>query len=280
MPEHLPDRIGSPDHGEGLDGKQSVEVVHTRLREAILRGELSPGSWIPQVHLAELLGVSRTPLREALRLLQREGLIESQPNRRVRVAGFSIPDLEQLYVMRIMLESVAIRLTVPLLTTEDLREIDAELARIERSLEAGDYGAWEGHNREFHRMLIKYAGDRLLQTIEQLSDHAARYRRVYTAGEARAFSVGQREHLAIFEACRAGEPAQAAERLARHYATLALNLIAAWAPEHDPAPVRTALRMVTHIEGSNHEAGGVEYLSETATLPDRCQQFEGKGSPK
>jgi len=257
MAEHLPERIGPVDSGEGSDGKQSVEVVHARLCEAILRGELSPGSWIPQVRLAELLGVSRTPLREALRLLQREGLIESQPNRRVRVAGFSIPDLEQLYVMRITLEAVAVRLTVPLMTVKDLREIDGELTRIERSLEAGDYEGWEAHNREFHRMLTRHAGERLLRTIEQLSDHAARYRRVYTAGEARAFSVGQREHRAIFEACEAGDPVLAAERLARHYGTLALNLIAAWAPEHDPIAVRTALRMVTRIEGIDPRRRGV-----------------------
>src|SRR5947208_4488476 len=90
----------------------STEVVHDRLRDGILRGEFDPRVPISQVQLAARLGVSRTPLREALRMLQREGLIDSEPNRRVRIAALSVTDLEQLYALRVMVEALAVQLSV------------------------------------------------------------------------------------------------------------------------------------------------------------------------
>src|SRR5438477_323578 len=106
----------------------STEVVHDRLRESILKGEFDPRVPISQVQLAARLGVSRTPLREALRMLQREGLIDSEPNRRVRVAELSLADLEQPYASRVLLEALAVRLTVPAYTEADLAELKGALA--------------------------------------------------------------------------------------------------------------------------------------------------------
>ena len=99
---------------------QSVEYVHARMRRAILRAELSPGDELSQVRLAKELGVSRTPLREALRMLVNEGLLEGEPNRQLRVAGYSIADMEELYVARVSLETTALRITIPRLTTRDI----------------------------------------------------------------------------------------------------------------------------------------------------------------
>src|ERR1700735_2814313 len=92
------------------------DSVYDRIRTAILHGELAPGSVMSQVVLADELGVSRTPLREALRILQSEGLVEAEPTRRVRVAPLTAKDLEQLCVMRIALESTALRISIPRLT--------------------------------------------------------------------------------------------------------------------------------------------------------------------
>ncbi len=80
---------------------ENAEAVHDELRAAILRNELPAGMILNQVHVAERLGVSRTPLREAFRMLQREGLIEGESNKRMRVAGLSLDGLEDLYGMRI-----------------------------------------------------------------------------------------------------------------------------------------------------------------------------------
>ena len=95
------------------DNGQNTEDVYERIRTAILDGDLAPGAVMSQVALAEELGISRTPLREALRMLQGERLVEAEPNRRVRVAPMSPADLEELYVVRITLEAEALRLSVP-----------------------------------------------------------------------------------------------------------------------------------------------------------------------
>ena len=92
---------------------QGTEDVYERVRAAILDGELAPGAVMSQVALAEELGISRTPLREALRMLQSEGLVEGEPNRRVRVAPMTARDLEEVCVMRVTLEAEALRLSVP-----------------------------------------------------------------------------------------------------------------------------------------------------------------------
>src|SRR5438552_17509596 len=108
----------------------STEVVHDRLRESILKGEFDPRVPISQVQLAARLGVSRTPLREALRMLQREGLIDSEPNRRVRVAALSVTALEQLYATRIVVEALAVRVAVPKLRPADCAEMRSHLADV------------------------------------------------------------------------------------------------------------------------------------------------------
>src|SRR5262249_61656538 len=129
----------------GRGGAWGVEraagVVRARLRSAILGGDPAPTAPLSQVRLAARLGVSRPPLREALRMLQREGLIDSEPNRRVRVAKLSLADLEQLYAGRVLIEALAVRLTVPAYTVDDLAEPkDAPPERPELKGQTPDHG--------------------------------------------------------------------------------------------------------------------------------------------
>jgi biotin operon repressor len=104
---------------EITDRRQSRLAVHARLRQLILDGTLPPGTILSQVQLSRALGVSRTPLREALRMLQEEGLIDAEPNRRPRIKGFDSSDLESVYSIRILLETFAAELTIPTLGPED-----------------------------------------------------------------------------------------------------------------------------------------------------------------
>lgn len=228
--------------------KASTRQVHARVREAILLGELQAGTAISQVQLARQLDVSRTPLREALRLLEREGLVDSEPNHRVRVSEVSVPDLEHLYAIRIDVEALAIRFTVPRLTEEDFAELTELHEHMEQLAEAADYDQWELCNRAFHENLTKEGGKRLVAMIEQLSDHAERYRRLYQTKMPGAFVAGLQEHRQILDASIARDPVLAADHLARHYAKVALNLISALTPEYDPVHLRTSLKMVTRTE--------------------------------
>ncbi|HEY5319037.1 MAG TPA: GntR family transcriptional regulator [Solirubrobacteraceae bacterium] len=215
------------------------ENVHDRLRAAILDGEFAPGSVMSQVVLAGELGVSRTPLREALRMLQSEGLIEAEPNRRVRVAPLTPEDLEQLCVMRIALESTALRLSIPRMTPESLGRLEGYMAEMAHHAQAEDYARWVVPHRAFHRALTAPAGERINDLLGQLFDHAERYRRRHPGGGPSAsMAAGHRE---ILEACKAGERDRGAALLASHLAATALEIIALIDPDYDTIELETAL---------------------------------------
>jgi DNA-binding GntR family transcriptional regulator len=224
---------------------ENAEAVHDELRAAILRNELPAGMILNQVHVAKRLGVSRTPLREAFRMLQREGLIEGESNKRMRVAGLSLDGLEDLYAMRILLEGLAIRLSVPRLSDEAISGLKNLLKEMEKFARLEDYESWEIPHRRFHAGLVQCVGERQRREIMRLSEHAERYRRAYTTEAPRAWAKGVKEHKAILHACIESDPVSAAERLARHYSSVVLGLLAMLAPEHEPIAVRTAMRLLT-----------------------------------
>jgi DNA-binding GntR family transcriptional regulator len=226
---------------EGERDGQNVELVYRRLREAIITGRLGPGEVASQVLLARNLGVSRTPLREAMRLLQREGLVTIQPNRRVRIARFSFDDAEELYLMRIALEAVAIRITIPALGSEDFAELEGLLAQMEHYMRAHDLDRMELPHRQFHEKFVEAAGARVTAALRDLFDHAKRYRQSYVTAEPAGFPVRAAEHRAMVAAAAAGDAERAIERMARHYARTAGVVIRELGPGHEPVRLRTAI---------------------------------------
>jgi DNA-binding GntR family transcriptional regulator len=146
--------------------------------------------------------------------------------------------------MRISLEALAIRLTVPLLQADELRRLEGFLTEMAGLPTPEEYERWEVPHRAFHLSLVAHAGTRIVTMVAQLSDHAERYRRFYSTEAPRASERGMREHQAIVDACLARDPGLAAERLARHYSSVALGTLAVLAPEYDPVLVRTALHSV------------------------------------
>lgn len=244
--------------GEGTRDGQSVALAHDRLREAILLGEIPAGVTTSQVLLAKQLGIGRTPLREALRMLQHEGLVLAEPNRRVRVAGLSVGDVEQLYAMRIALEAVAIRATVPLLTTDDFAQLAGLLAQIDHFVAADDGQRMSARHAEFHAVFVAGAGPRVAATLRQMSDHAERYRHAFDIAAPGHAEQRRDQHRAILEAASAREPDVAATRLVAHYAQTAAAVIRALDPAHDPALLRTAI--------STAAAGAFELLGEELGL--------------
>jgi DNA-binding GntR family transcriptional regulator len=222
--------------------RDNVEQVYRRVREAILTGEISAGTAMSQVALADELGVSRTPLREALRMLQSEGLVDAQANRRVTVRPISATDLEELVVMRVALETEAVRLSVPRLEPEDLAALAGRLAEMAHFAEAKDYARWQAPHGAFHRGLTRPAGARVNAQLGQLSDHAERYRRVHIARSPKAWQTeGHRE---ILDAAKAGDRELAAALMADHLSRTAFDVMELLEPGYDPARLRQTLEDV------------------------------------
>lgn len=221
-----------------------------RLREMLLNGEIVPGTVISQVKLARELGVSTTPLREAMRMLQSDGLLVAEHNRRSRVAPLNPGDIDAVYAGRLLVEALAIRLTVPGLTTEELAALRADLDAMSEAASARDIRAWEPVHRDFHRRLINGRDAAVARIIEPAVDRSERYRRTSLFGApARTWEVGNDEHEAIVEACEANDPELASLLLARHFARSALTILAKIAPDVEPVAVRAALQLVQRSPG-------------------------------
>jgi DNA-binding GntR family transcriptional regulator len=225
-----------------LNSGQSFVAVHARLRAAILSGEIAEGAVTSQATLAERFGVGRTPLREALRMLQREGLVISQPNHRVRIAELSSEDAEELYIMRIALEAVAIRVTVPVLTSADLAELDGLMAQMDHYMKLRDHVGHREPHRQFHYRLVYAAGPRVSERIDELFDHAERYRRRF--GAADSWEARRAEHRAILDAVGEGDREAAADLLADHYLHTVRLVLGELDPGHDLARLRETVAIV------------------------------------
>ena len=237
--------------------RDGTMVAYRRIREWILGGELPAGAGLSQVRLASELGLSRGPVREALRLLERDGLVETQVNQRTRVAGFSIDDLEQLYAMRVALESLAVRNSVPRFDAVELEAFEQALVEMDHWAERRDSERWEEPHQRFHRGLVAHAGKRMVRTIEQFLDHAERYRRTYVQTEPRAWSQGAADHRQILDACLERDGVAASHHLARHLSRTALSVLMDKAPEHDPVVVRAAVREATGADSAQAPAARV-----------------------
>src|SRR3954447_2585447 len=226
------------------NGVSNTEDVYTRLREKLLNGEIPPGTVLSQVKLARELGVSTTPLREAMRLLQAEGLLTAEHNRRSRVAPIDPQDIDAVYASRILFEALAIRLTVPGMTRADHEALRANLEAMRRAGDAQDLRAWEPVHREFHHRLLE-GSEAMERIIAPILDRSERYRRSSLYGSpARTWEIGNDEHEAIVAACEQRNPHEAASLLARHLARSALTVLAKIAPEENPVAVRAALDVV------------------------------------
>ena len=223
----------------------NTEDVYTRLRAMLLNGEIAPGAVLSQVKLARQLEVSTTPLREAMRLLQAEGLLIAEHNRRSRVALLDPRDVDAVYASRIVMEALAIRLTVPGLAAADIAMLRGDLYKMREAGEAQNIADWEPLHADFHRRLTNGCDEQMSRVIESVANHTERYRRSSLFGSpVRTWEIGNQEHEAIVEACETGNVNDASILLARHLARSALTILAKVAPEENPVAVREALLMV------------------------------------
>ncbi len=178
------------------------EAVLEALRRAIATGELPPGQQIRQEALAEAYGVSRVPVREALKILEGEGQVTYEPHRGYFVAELSVADLLEVYRIRALLESEAVRVSLPRLSEEDVERAADAVADCEAAAVRGDLGAMTAANRRLHLGLVEAAGlPRLARLVRVLWDATDAYRFVYYGDAANRDAVNA-EHRALLEAVR------------------------------------------------------------------------------
>jgi DNA-binding GntR family transcriptional regulator len=222
----------------------TVTDARDRIRAEILGGKLSRGAILSQVQLAKQMGVSRTPMREALRMLQEEGLVEIERNHRARVIGFDADDLEVLYSSRILLTAMATMLTVPILSNEDLERMSAAVETMRQATEANNLEKWRMADRDFHRIHCSLAPASALRELENLFARSTLYRTLRMRDFPHQQPATVEDHKAILAGCLARNVDEAVAAVVRHNARIALTLLAHTAPSHDPKAIRAALRLV------------------------------------
>lgn len=207
--------------------RTATEYVESTLKEAILTGALPGGTPLRQEDLAAEFGLSRMPIREALRQLEAQALVDFQPHRGAVVTEISAAEGADNYAIRGALEPAALRLSVPHLTAADLkraREI------VEEMDEQADQSRLGELNRRFHMTLYSRAGrPRLLTLIDQHLAAADRYLRFHLAAMGRNH-LSQEEHRGMIDACSAHDADEACAILTQHIETAAGNLQAFFAP--------------------------------------------------
>ncbi|MFI6485495.1 GntR family transcriptional regulator [Nonomuraea sp. NPDC050663] len=200
---------------EGGPGDAVSQRVASHLRAAILAGEIAPGERIRQESVAKRLGASRLPVREALRVLEAEGLIEHQAHRGARVPLLDAHEVQVIYEMRERLEPLALAQSIPRLTGDNLRRLNLIQTHIEAITDINEFLVLD---REFH--LLTYTGCR----IEQLSSMVVRlwnttqyYRREFMrlSGSRRRWVVNA-EHRLLLDAIERGDTVDAERCLGGH----------------------------------------------------------------
>lgn len=186
------------------------------LREKILRGDYPEGTPLRQDALAAELGVSRIPIREALRQLEAEGLVHFSPHCGAVVSSLSLPEIKELFELRALIEADLLRRAIPRMEPEDLDRADEILDQYDAAFRSGDVAAWGALNWKFHSTLLSPADRPLsmgvVQNLQNQSDRYMRMQLALTHGEHRASG----EHRAIAEAARQGEIERACALLTTH----------------------------------------------------------------
>jgi len=149
--------------------KQLAHLIADRVRSDILEGRLKPGEWLRQERLAQEVGASQMPVREALKRLEAEGLLEHVPYRGVRVVQFTVEDVEDLYACRMFIEGMTARFAAMSITDDEIRELEGLHKRMVQFVEPADLPEYRELNRRFHTLIFNASRrSYLIRSLSQL----------------------------------------------------------------------------------------------------------------
>ncbi|MGE5483585.1 MAG: GntR family transcriptional regulator [Ignavibacteriales bacterium] len=203
-----------------VDGKSRLsKAAADAIRECILVNRFQPGDPLAEKRLAEQLKMSRTPIREALRQLESEGLVRIMPGRGAFVAPISIQDLKEISDLRKALECLAARTAVFRVPTSEIDRYEKRWLQVSEVLNQGGQVPWEelsGLDNEMHSLILEYCDNSRLKAIARiLNSHIARYQSLAARSLANARTTTQ-QHLEILSIMRERQADRLADALARH----------------------------------------------------------------
>jgi len=191
-------------------------LVQKELERMILAGDLPAGSKLNEAGVAELLGVSRGPVREAFRALEESGLVRLEKNRGVFVRQLSVEEADEIYEVRAALDEFVGRRLAQIATPDVVRELRGRVERMAKASGRGDVDAYVAANLEFHDRLVELTGNaKLLVTYRRLVNELNLYRRT-TLAQSGMLPVSTREHGEIVDRIASGQAAAAGRALYEH----------------------------------------------------------------
>jgi phosphonate utilization transcriptional regulator len=199
-----------------LQSSSLTSVVQQEIERAILAGEYEPGSKLIEATLAERMGVSRGPVREAFRMLEEAGLLRNEKNRGVFVRSIPIEEALEIYDLRAAMDQMVGRLLAQKITPAQLKEIRELVDQMEKAVKADDARNYHLLNLRFHDRLVEMAGNSKLTAIyRKLIKELSLFRRINLA-EGTQLPVSASEHRHIVKAIASGDPEAAGKALFDH----------------------------------------------------------------
>jgi len=201
--------------------------VYRALKERIIEEDLKPGEKILEVNIAEQLGVSRTPIREALRELAAEGFVKMIPNQGMVVSNISIEEIKEVLQIRKLLEGFAASIAAKKINKGEIKKLEKIIEKMNISISKDNVLVYSDLNGEFHNLILKVCGNkRLIKICTNLSgaDHRFRIRALRDNSKRLKYSI--KEHQKIVDALKRKDPEQADRLSQKHIENVLVNILA------------------------------------------------------
>ena len=217
MAHSLPHIAAPPRDGGSRGEERSTDYAYRKLKALILGSEFAPGAFLLEKHAAAQLGLSRTPVREALVRLEQDGLLEIVPRHGARISALSPADMRDIYEVLTSLEPTAAEvLARQRPSADELADLSRACTDMERALEASNLKAWAVADEAFHRDLAVRCGNRRLSDMNMTVWDQSHRARMFTLSLRPLPVQSTREHRDILDAILAGEPTAARELYRAH----------------------------------------------------------------
>jgi len=208
--------------------------VYRILKERIIKGNLKPGEKILEVNIAKQLGVSRTPVREALRELAAEGFFAMEPNLGMIVIDFSIEDLQEVLKIRKLLEGFATSIAAKKINKEEIKKLEKIIKKMSISISKNDVLVYSDLNAEFHNLIFNICGNKqLIKIYDNLSNSEHRFRIRSLRNNPERLKYSLKEHQKILEALKRKDSEQAYKLSQKHIENILENILAHEGKEED-----------------------------------------------